>query len=179
MSEKFIIVNENDEIIGIKERRNLDINKDFFRVSALNIYNSKGEILLAKRSKNKKLDAGKWGPAVAGTNEENETYESNIIKESLEEINLNLNDFELKKSVKVKNEGYATFFVQWFIVKIDKDLDFFKKQDEEVEELKWILVKDFEKELEKFPEKFTASMKMHYEAVKNFEKDLFKKLVSS
>ena len=29
-----------------------------------------------------------WGPAVSGTNEEGETYDSNIIKEAQEEIGL-------------------------------------------------------------------------------------------
>lgn len=179
MSDKIIIVNENDEIIGFKERRDLDIKKDLFRISALIVYNSKGELLLAKRKSNKKLDASKWGPSVTGTNDKNESYESNIFKESLEEINLNLSKFELKKSVKIKNKGYGIFFVQWFLVKVDENLDFFKKQDSEVDELKWVSIVDFEEELEKFPKKFTTSIKIHYEAVKNFEKDLFKKLIFS
>ena len=36
----------------------------------------------------KKYDPGKWGPSAAGTVEEGETYQSNIIKELQEEIGL-------------------------------------------------------------------------------------------
>ena len=50
---KIVIVNENDEIIGSKERGTLN-QSDIYRVSALWIQNSKGEILLAQRSFNKK-----------------------------------------------------------------------------------------------------------------------------
>ena len=72
---KIILVNENDEIIGYKERGTLD-KEDIYRVSALWIQNSKGEILLAQRSFNKNNNPRKWGPAVAGTNDEGESYES-------------------------------------------------------------------------------------------------------
>ena len=79
------IVNEEDEIIKIidsTERMKGDIG----RVSALWITNEKGEILLAQRSFTKKRDPGVWDPAVAGTVEEGETYEQNIIKEAEEEL---------------------------------------------------------------------------------------------
>src|SRR3989338_10763955 len=81
------IVNEQDEIIGYKDRK--DRNKvDIARITGLWLWNEKGEALLAQRSFNKKMHPGMWGPAVAGTVEEGETYESNIIKESEEEIGL-------------------------------------------------------------------------------------------
>lgn len=66
---KIIIVNENDEIIGHKARGTLE-QLDIYRVSALWIKNSQGDILLAQRKFTKKHDPGKWGPAVAGTNDE-------------------------------------------------------------------------------------------------------------
>ncbi len=44
--------------------------------------NSLGQSLLAKRSASKELDPSKWGPAVAGTIEAGQTYESNIYKEA-------------------------------------------------------------------------------------------------
>ncbi len=84
---KTIIVNEKDKIIGSKERGTLT-REDLFRVSALWVTNSKGEYLLAQRSFSKKHHPGKWGPAVEGTNQEGETYESNMIKETKGEIGL-------------------------------------------------------------------------------------------
>lgn len=93
LKSKIIIVDENDTIIGHKNRDSME-DGDMYRVSALWIQNSKGDILLAQRSFDKRNDPGKWGPAVAGTVEEGETYESNIIKEAEEEIGLKNSHFD-------------------------------------------------------------------------------------
>lgn len=82
------IVNENDEYIGAKERSEIDHGTDIYRVSALWLINSLGQVLLAKRAATKDHSPGKWGPAVAGTVEESETYDENIRKEAKEEIGL-------------------------------------------------------------------------------------------
>ena len=83
-------VNENDEVVEVFEGKNWgDLHPEsIYRVSSLWITNSKGEVLLARRAFNKKHDPGKWGPAVSGTVEEGETYESNIIKETEEELGI-------------------------------------------------------------------------------------------
>ena len=84
---KIPVVNQQDEIIGYKEK-SLITTDDIYRVSALWITDTTGRILLAKRAFTKSRHPGLWGPAVAGTVEEGETYESNIIKEAEEEIGL-------------------------------------------------------------------------------------------
>ena len=52
-------------VIGQKQRELLE-PPDIFRSSSLWITNSKGEVLIAQRSHSKKLDPGKWGEAVGG-----------------------------------------------------------------------------------------------------------------
>ena len=84
---KIPIVNEQEEIIGYKERDDRN-DKDIIRITGLWVTNKERNILLARRSFNKKHHPGVWGPAVSGTVEEGETYESNIIKEAEEEIGL-------------------------------------------------------------------------------------------
>ena len=54
---KIIIVDENDNIIGYKERGTIE-QSDIDRVSALWITNSKGEFLLARRAYTKKNNPG-------------------------------------------------------------------------------------------------------------------------
>ena len=88
------IVDENDVLKCIEDSKNLD-EGDIWRISALWVKNSKGEILLARRSYSKRLSPGKWGPAAAGTLEPDETYDSNILKEAKEEIGLDLAGLEL------------------------------------------------------------------------------------
>jgi len=105
------IVNEQDEII-----KNIDVSErqkgDIGRVFALWVTNEKGEILLAQRSFDKLRDPGKWGPAVAGTVEEGETYEENIIKEAEEEIGLV--GITPKIEQKYRKSTSHEYFSQWF-----------------------------------------------------------------
>ena len=85
--KRYLIVDCTDTVIGVKPRNAIS-PEDIYRVSALWVTNSKGGILLCRRSLSKEHDPGKFGSAVAGTVEEGEEYYSNIIKEAKEEIGL-------------------------------------------------------------------------------------------
>ncbi|MGM5488507.1 MAG: NUDIX hydrolase [Nanobdellota archaeon] len=161
---KIIIVNENDEIIGSKERGTLN-QSDIYRVSALWIQNSNGEILLAQRSFNKRNNPGKWGPAVAGTIDEGESYESNIVKEAEEEIGLKNQEFQ--KSFHHFRDGEHKHFTQWFFALVDKKIEEFTIQEEEVEKIKWFTKEELLNELKNSPEKF---LKVIPECVNFFNK---------
>lgn len=154
-----IIVNENDEIINHKPRTEIQ-QTEIYRVSALRITNSKGEILLAQRALTKRHDPGIWWAAVAGTNDEWETYESNIIKEAEEEIGLK--NFTYKKATKLKCNWEHNFFCQRFTTTIDKEIEEFILQQEEVAQIKRFTPKELEIQLDKHPEKFLTHMKKEF-----------------
>ena len=153
---KIQIVNENDEVIGAKERSELDYLVDIYRFSALWITNSKGQSLIAQRALTKDKDPGKWGPAVAGTIEEGETYDQNIYKEAMEEIGLEGVTFT--KSIKVYSSTPRRAFAQWYITQIDRDLSTLTRQKEEVEALAWIDTEQLKRELVDMPDKYIPSM---------------------
>ncbi|MBW6462038.1 MAG: NUDIX domain-containing protein [DPANN group archaeon] len=157
-----ILVDNNDTIIGHKPRCDITPT-DIYRVSALWIKNSKGDILLARRAYTKSNSPGKWGPAVAGTNDKGETYKSNIIKEAEEEIGLKDHDF--KELHKVKLKGRYTFFCQWYFAIVDKDLSHFKIQESEVAEIRWFQKEELIAELETNPDGMLDSIKdfIHFE----------------
>jgi len=156
MNKKIVIVNEKDEIIGNKLRNEIK-SKDVYRVSALWITNSKKEILLAQRAFTKKNDPGKWTTAVAGTIEEGESYDSNIIKEAKEE--LRLYNIKPQKGQKIRVYGEHNFFCQWYTLVLDKPLEYFVFSKEEVRSIKWFTPKALAKEVEKNPDNFLPSMK--------------------
>lgn len=136
MKPKIIIVDENDQQIGVKERSKMDYSVDIYRSTSLWLTNSNGEVLIAKRSLDKDKDPGVWGPAAAGTVDEGETYDSNVYKEAEEEIGLTGVQFE--KASKAFYEGNRRQYCQWFTASIDWPLDKFKLQVEEVAELAWV-----------------------------------------
>lgn len=154
--EQIIIVNEEDEIIRYKVRGTLT-QKDIYRVSALWIENSKGEVLLARRALTKKKDPGMWGPAVAGTVDKGESYDFNIIKEAKEE--LGLETINPKKWIKKRVKFPHNHFTQWYFLEIDKPLSYFKIQKEEVAEIKWFDKKELAEMIKKNDSNFIESLK--------------------
>jgi 8-oxo-dGTP diphosphatase len=161
--ERVIIVNEKDEIIGHKERGTLE-KEDIYRVSALWVINSKGEILLAKRHRNKTHHPGMWGPAVAGTVDEGESYGENIIKETEEEIGLK--DIKFKLGPKVRRTGEYEHFTQWYLLTVDQKASEFKIQEDEVEVVKWFSKEELTDWMKTSPEKFLPSMPGYLELLK-------------
>jgi isopentenyldiphosphate isomerase len=153
--EKVIIVNEDNEIIGTKVRNEITKN-DIYRVSALWLENNKGETLIAQRSFKKKNNPGVWGPAVAGTNEEGETFESNIYKEAEEEIGLTGETFDKRDLRRVSLDH--NYFGQWFFLKKDISIDQLKIQKSEVEQLKWINIDELMEDYKTNPKNYIASM---------------------
>ena len=112
MVQNIIVVDENDNIIDNKPRDIVDEEGLIYRFSALWIKNSKRESFLAKRAYTKTHHPGKWGPAVAGTVDEGESYEDNMIKEAEEE--LGLINIKLIKGPYGKSFGKYNHFTQWF-----------------------------------------------------------------
>ena len=159
------IVNEQDEIIGYKERK--DRNKDeITRVTALWITDKDRNVLLAQRAFTKDYSPGRWGPAVAGTVEEGETYESNIIKEAEEE--LGLKNVKPLFSHKVLKDSSHKFFGQWFILVIDRDT-MIKIQEDEVEQVKWFSRGEIIKLYSQNPDLFVASFVDEMKYFLNYE----------
>lgn len=159
------IVDENDEIIGYQERD--DKNKtNISRVSALWLTDKEGNVLLAQRAFNKGHHPGLWGPAVAGTVEEGETYEQNIIKEAEEEIGLI--GFKPFASVKIRRSSIHEYFCQWFTAVVDHNYPFIKREGE-VENIKWFSIDELIKFVQEKPEVCLEGLKQNVKDFINYE----------
>jgi len=159
IKSRIVIVGENDKIIGYQNRDTLK-KEEIYRVAALWVTNSCNEILLARRHHTKSHYPRKWGPAVAGTVDEGETYEDNIIKEAEEEIGLK--DIQPKLGPKTKTDNEYHHFTQWYTLSIDKDIDEFKIQEDEVEEVKWFSREELGKQLKEYPDEFLPTMNKYF-----------------
>ncbi len=88
-SELFVVVDEDDTILGYRTRYDCHHNKTLIhRAIGIVIFNDKGEILLQKRSKNKDTDPGKYDIAVSGHVGKGESYIQAAQREMLEEIGI-------------------------------------------------------------------------------------------
>jgi isopentenyldiphosphate isomerase len=150
------IVDSEDHLVGHKDRKDVDFAKDIYRVAALWLTNSKDEVLIAKRVITKDRDPGKWGPAVAGTVDEGETYEINIYKEAEEEIGLTGVKFEIGPKQRVYEP--RNYFCQWFTAQLDREADTFTLQEEEVEAIKWISEDELAQDVHSNPDRYIPAM---------------------
>ncbi|HSW81479.1 MAG TPA: NUDIX domain-containing protein [Candidatus Saccharimonas sp.] len=153
---KIPIVDQKDIVVGFKERTDIDYSKDIFRTASLWITNPRGEILLAQRKLTKKVDPGKWAEAVGGTVEGDDTYEQTIIREAEEELGLTVTS--LTSGPKQFITTPCSYFVQWFSAVVDKPIANFVIQQEEVEQIAWVPLKQLRRELKETPEKYIEAM---------------------
>src|SRR5687767_1722189 len=151
------IVDANDNIIGHKSRDEIDFSNDIFRTASLWITNSRGEILLAQRKLDKKVDPGKWAEAVGGTVEGSDSYEDTVIREAEEE--LGISGLVVQLGPKQLITTPCSYFVQWYTAIVDRKITDFRIQKEEVEQICWIPRDQLEKELQEQPNKYIAAMK--------------------
>jgi len=156
VKEKIVVVDEGDNVVGAELRSVVDEKGLRYRVSALWLRNSDGDVLLARRALTKTHYPGRWGPAVAGTVDEGESYEENIVKEADEEIGLTGVSFE--EGPKAKMRGEYNYFTQWFVGVVDEPAGFFKIREEEVAEVKWFSVDELKKMIENHPEIVVKSL---------------------
>lgn len=159
------IVNEQDEIIEYKEKKDLtpsDINRD----TGLWILDENNNILLAQRSSNKKVHPNLWTVAVAGTVEEGETYESNIIKEAREEMGIvDIVPVFLGKHLKSIGPKRMSGM---FKISINHDYDF-KVEPMEISDTRWFSRVELEELFLTNREMFTPNFPDYYNKFLNYE----------
>jgi 8-oxo-dGTP diphosphatase len=151
------IVDAQDNVIAHKDRADIDYTTDIFRTASLWITNSNGDVLLAQRKLDKKVDPGKWAEAVGGTVENDDTYEETVIREAEEE--LDLTNLSITKGPKQFITTPCSYFVQWYVATIDKDISEFTIQDTEVEQIAWIPYAQLQQEIRDVPDKYIEAMK--------------------
>lgn len=125
------------------------------KVVGIIIYDFNNNILMQQRSLKEISDSGKWDISAAGHVNSGETEIEAIRRELLEEINLNLEENQIKFFMSYKKEVSnkvvnKKHLEDIYIAQIDsKTIDSFKVQKEEVEQVKWISINELKKLIEK------------------------------
>ena len=113
------------------------------------LYNSKGEILLQQRSRKKVIHPLLWDVSAAGHIDAGETFIEAALRETEEEIGLKLSAENLQKIGTFLHEtDYGAIqdneFHQVFISELKVDINELKPQEDEVEDLKLVSIKEFD-----------------------------------
>jgi isopentenyldiphosphate isomerase len=150
------VVDENDVVLFFKSRKNRNPN-DIYRISVLLVKNIDGNILITQRSKNLKTQPGAWGVSVSGTLEKEETYETNIIKETKEEIGISNFNNTLIEKIRINDEN-QNCFCTIFSTTIDRDI-FTIQTTDEVCDYRWLSRDELLDWFNKKPQDFNTNFK--------------------
>lgn len=138
------------------------------------LYTKKGEILLQQRSHQKQIYPLLWDVSVAGHIDAGESFVEAVLRETKEEIGLQLHEENLLKiGVKLHESSYANDtiqdneFHQVYIAELTRGLKDLVPQKDEVEALKLVSFKEFKTLLKESETNghFVTSNKSYYHFV--------------
>ena len=143
MQEIFDVLNECGEFTGKTATRE-ECHKQglWHRAVYAFIINDKGEVLLQKRSKNKKMWPDLWDVTAGGHVDSGEFGRQALIREVKEELGLEVSDNEIKyllgsRSINIQGDITNKHFNECYIITKSVDISEIKIQEEEVSEVKY------------------------------------------
>jgi isopentenyldiphosphate isomerase len=131
MKEEILsVVDENDNIIGEKPRKEVEENNLIHRSANIIVENDKGELFVHQRTITRFLYPGMWDTKVGGAVSAGESYEETAKRELGEEIGIKDVELEFLFNQRFRSEGHNAN-KKIFLCKSNGPM---KLQEEEVEQ---------------------------------------------
>lgn len=166
MTERLVLVDENDQPIGVGDRKEAWANGYYTRNIRVMLKDQDGRILSQKRSTQKDLFPGMWTFAAGGHVDEGETWDKAAFREMKEEIGVSP-ELKLVRSFIFKtDEGVKKVrqVIRIYEGVIDSSTQFDLEEDE-VEEIAWYELDALKSMIQETPDAFTPSFR---ETISNF-----------
>lgn len=169
--EQVILVDAEDNPIGVCEKMEAHQKALLHRAFSVFIFNTKGEMLIHQRALTKYHSGGLWTNACCGHPRPNETTPEAATRRLMEEMLI---------STQLKYQFYFTYKAELDnnLTEFEIDHVFFGEynQDpgfnaEEIMNFKWISLPDLISQVNQNPNEFTAWFKICLEKVLDFRKD--------
>lgn len=165
------IVDENGNFTGqVMDKEEAHDKNLLHNELGIFIINDKKEILLEKRSANKRFNPNKWG-LCAGHVDAYETLEEAALREIKEEVGLDVSIEELipygEKEVTIKDSNsHITYF---YYVKCNKKEDEFIIQEEELSKVKWFNIDEIIMMIKEGKTSFKENKIKSFESLRNLK----------
>lgn len=155
-NELLDLVDSNDHVIGVVDRKKVyDEMIHSVRVIGAFLVDENGLILVQRRAANRRYCPNGYDFSVAGHVLSGENYEQAMHREAIEELGVDIDDFEEFLYCGYPNDYGLTFFSKYYIGKCpEKHL--IQLNLEESSRIEFLSVDEIKKELEKNPEMFKS-----------------------
>ena len=157
--EELILVDKDNKILGYEEKLKTHQDAKLHRAFSILIFNSKGELLIQQRNKQKYHSGGLWANSVCSHPRKGESYLVATQRRLKQELGI---ETKLKRV-------FAFIYKAEFkdLTEYEHDTVFFGKYDgeifpdkEEIMAYKWISLKSLNSDLIKSPEKYAEWFKI-------------------
>ncbi len=167
MSDRIVFVDEDDTVIGSGERTDAFAKGIRHRIARVFLWNSKNELLIARRSLLMSTNPGMWGESVAGHVDEGEDYLDAAIREMQEEVGASQVPLtEVAKfyyEMKDEKGGLRNRWNKLFVGNYDGPLTL---DPQEVSEVRWISPEALALLILEKPGDFTAGLIKCFELIR-------------
>lgn len=170
MSERLILVDEKDNIIGTEEKLKTHIDGLLHRAFSVVIFNNKGQLLIQKRDENKYHSAGLWANSCCGHPRPGESNMEAAKRRLQEELGFSCDLIkinELKYSLKLQNGLYEKEYTHIFAGTYDGAL---KLNPDEVSEVKWENLRKLQEKSNLMPEHYAPWFNLY---LSKYYKEIF------
>lgn len=156
MEEKVVLVNENNEVLGLMPKMEAHEKGELHRAISILIYNSKGEMLIQQRATSKYHWPMIWSNAVCSHPRENEEFEAAAYRRLEEELNIRCSLTEAHRFIyKATDEATGLIEHEYDVVfkgEFSGEIPF---NQDEINAIRWITVNELKSEIDSEPEKFS------------------------
>ena len=160
MPEQIILVDKNDNQIGVGEKMQVHQTGQLHRAFSILVFNSKGELLLQQRAKNKYHCPGIWANTCCSHPRVGEELEDAIHRRLQEEMGFDCPLKEIDSFIyqaKFDNGLTEHEYDHVFVGQYDRD---YKFNPDEVEDAQWITMDKLKDDIVKNPDKYAPWFKM-------------------
>ncbi|MEG2079132.1 isopentenyl-diphosphate delta-isomerase [Chryseobacterium piscicola] len=167
MEEFVILVNPEDKVLGLMEKQQAHINGLLHRAFSVFLFNEKGEMLLQKRASKKYHSPNQWTNAVCSHPRIDETYLEGANRRLMEELGIETQISEKFHFIYKADVGSGLWEHELDHVFIGQYNSEFNLNKDEVEEIRYVSLKNLDQEISEQPEQFTEWFKIILEEYKH------------